>query len=152
MGSQSILYLPHSDEFIGYQFYIHAGHWMIEATRPNGNGVLQNVPWIVGWPPSDMMSALRGSPNQPIRHNQEHQSAHLNIPSQAENCKTLKCWQCMFCLATKVHWIFLELCEVSRRLRGVILRTGLTVETLGFFHSGLSTDINNLCVGQHWKY
>ena len=45
---QSNVYLPHSDEFIGYQFYIHAGHWMIEATRPNGNGVLQNVPWTVG--------------------------------------------------------------------------------------------------------
>ena len=69
---QSIVYLPCSDKFIGYQlknflFYNHTWHQMIDATRRDKNGVLQKVPWSVGGSLSDMTSASRGSPNQPIR-------------------------------------------------------------------------------------
>ena len=77
---QSTVYLLHSDNFIGYQlFYIHTPHRMMEAARRDKNGVLQSVPWSVGSSLGDMTSASRGSPNQPIRRSQEHQSVFLNI-------------------------------------------------------------------------
>ena len=42
---QSVVYLPHSDKFIGYQFiFIHARHRMIGAARLDKNGMLQSVP------------------------------------------------------------------------------------------------------------
>ena len=67
-------------------FYIHARHRLIEATgKRDKNGVLQNVLWSVGRSLSDVTSASRGSPNQPIRRNQKRRRVFLKIPSQAEN-------------------------------------------------------------------
>ena len=62
------------DLFVTYMFYIHTWHGLMEAARCNKNGVQQSVPWSVGCSLSDVMSALHGSPNQPIRHNQKHWS------------------------------------------------------------------------------
>ena len=70
-------------------FYIHARHRMIEAAwrdkKKRKKGMLQSVPWSVGRSFSDVTSAWLGSPIQPIRRNQQHRSAFLNISSQAKN-------------------------------------------------------------------
>ena len=106
---QSIVYLPRSDKFIGFNsFYIHAWHQVIKATRCNKNGVLQNVPWWVGRLLSDVTWASHGSPNQPIRHNQKHWRVFLKIPSQAENWEASNCWRSIFEVLGKSSWSFLN--------------------------------------------
>ena len=80
-------------------FYIHARHRTIELATGAKNGVLQSVPWSVGRSRSDVTSASRGSPNQPIRRNQKHRIVFLNICSQAENCDTSRRWRSVFDLS-----------------------------------------------------
>ena len=125
---QSIVYLPCSDKFIGYQlkknlFYNHTWHQMIDATRRDKNGVLQKVPWSVGGSLSDMTSASRGSPNQPIRRNQKRRRVFLKITSQTENK--------IFKLCAKYIWSvwpnFLPLCEASWTVYEVVWRAGFRV-------------------------
>ena len=73
MGSQSILYLPHSDEFIGYQFYIHVRRRIAEVERQDENGVLLNA-WSVPLAEKNVTSAPLGSPNQPNKQAQPETS------------------------------------------------------------------------------
>ena len=126
---QSIVYLPPLiNLLVTNLFYIHAQHRMIEVARRDKNGVLQCT--MVSWLArslSDVTSASRGSPNQPIRDNQKHCSAFLNVASQSENCKPTKCWQCVFRLATDVRNVSMKLQEAFWRHCKVILRTGFTV-------------------------
>ena len=70
---RSVVHLPHSDKFIGYQFTLHSRptrRQMMEAARRDKNGVLQSVPWSAGRSLRDVTTASRGSPNQPFRRNQ----------------------------------------------------------------------------------
>ena len=108
---QSIVYLPHSDKFIGYQFTLHSRptrHQMMEAARRDKNGELQSVPWSVGRSFSDETSALRGSPNQPIRRNQKHRRVFLKTPSRADNWEASSCWRRIFEVFGQSSWSFVK--------------------------------------------
>ena len=84
MGSHNQLCTFHTliNLWVTNLFYIHARHQMIKAARQDKNEMLQSGPLSVGHLLSDMMSALCGSPNQPLRHDQKHQSVFLNISLQ----------------------------------------------------------------------
>ena len=123
---QSTVYLPHPDKFYWLPIhftFIHTQHRMIEATRRDKNGVLQNVPWSFGCSLSDVMSASCRSPNQPIRCNQKRRRVFLKITSQTENR--------IFKLFAKYIWSvwpnFLPLCEASWTVYEVVWRAGFRV-------------------------
>ena len=82
------------------------------------------MPWSFGLSLSDVTSASRRSPNQPIRRNQKHRYVFLNIFSQAENCAASECWRLVFGLVVNLRRRILKLCEASWRLCDVLLRTG----------------------------
>ena len=69
---------------------------MVEATKHDKNGELQNVPCPVGRSLSDVTSASRGSQNQPIRRNQKRRRVFKKIPSQADNWEASNTWRSMF--------------------------------------------------------
>ena len=125
---------------------------MTEAAWHDNNGMLQSVPWSVGRSLSNITSASCVSPNQPIRHNLKYQSMFLNLPSQAKNCKALKCWRCMFGLATKVHRIFLKLCESSWRLRTVVSRASFRGFLTWKMEQQVPTTITKVKTALLWRW
>ena len=107
------MYLPHSDKSIGYQFILLSRPtWMMEAARRDKNGVLQSVPWSVGRSLSDVTSASRGSPNQPIRRNEQHQRV---IPEDSFAGRKLRRFKLLEKYVSTVRPISLKLCEVVSR-------------------------------------
>ena len=83
--------------------------------------MLQSVPWSVGRSFSDVTSARLGSPIQPIRRNQQHRSAFLNISSQAESCEASECRRTVPGLVITLRGGNLKLREASGRVREVVL-------------------------------
>ena len=116
---QSIVYVPHSDKFTGYQFILHS-----RSAQDDRSGKGRNKKWRAAVchgqrhdqfarSLNDLTPASRGNPNQPIRGNQKHRNVYRNIASQAGNCDASKGWRSVFGLATHVRDVRSKLLEAS---------------------------------------
>ena len=124
---QSTVYLPHPDKFYWLPIhftFIHTQHRMIEATRRDKNGVLQNVPWSFGCSLRDVMSASCRSPNQPIRCNQKHWS----VPEDSFADQKLRIFKLLAKYIWSVQTVFLKLREAPWPVGEVVSRTGLKAQ------------------------